>query len=185
MKLAGFLVGAAVAAIAVWLFYAMTTVTDDDRLTAVLRDHCLPYVRAASTPFEGMGRAPGVYDEVNLRDDVQDGGAAILYDNRFVAQWGVIPADADVPGVRLCTVAPSYANDASTQFDVEAEEFIRRYTDVISPDGVLSPDIDTLTEGPRTVGWYQADVPLGEGLRVVMVAAPGSVSTVLVVDNLQ
>lgn len=178
MKRLGFLTGAGVAAIGVWAFYALTEVTDDDRLAEILSDHCLPYVTANTTPFTDLGRSPGVYDAVELRDDVTDGGARLLYNNRFVAQWGVFD------GLRFCKVDPTYGDDTLAAFEVDASDFIPRYTAFISEFEPLEPDIETLDSGPRTVGWYGVDRPPFEGLRVVMVASPGLVSSVIAVKDL-
>lgn len=175
MKSAGFLVGAGLAALAVWLFYALTTVRDDDLLAAVLGDHCLPYVQSGAAPFADMGRAPGVYDAVETREGLSDGGTRLLYDARFVAQWGIYD------GLRFCEVKPTYASASPTVFEVAPSGFIARYTELIAPFAPLVPDVETLRDGPRSIGWYGADRAPTEGLRVLMVASPGRVASVLAV----
>lgn len=178
MKRWGFLTGATLAAIGVWIFYALTTVTDDDRLTEALRDHCLPYVTDGTAPFTDLGRAPGVYDNLDLRDSTTDGGARLIYDNRFTAQWGIVTGAERTS--RICEVRPIHGQGASPFFAVDSTGFVARYTDVLG----LVPEDDSLTTGPRTFGWYDTPGTLDRGLRVVMVAAPGQVSSVVVLNDL-
>lgn len=180
MKLFGFASGALAAALAVWGFNTWRHVSDDDRLTLILADHCLPYVQTGAIPFGDIGRTPGVYDEVDLRGGFTDDGAALLYDNRFVAQWGIAP-DGSGGELRACDVQPTYKDDTTAGFLVDADGFVARYTDVIATAEPLIPEVDVLTDGPLTFGWFGADRPQLEGLRVVMVASPGVVSSAIVV----
>jgi len=46
------------------------------------------------------------------------------------------------------------------------------------------PEEATLTSGPRSFVWTGAGRGLDEGLRVIMIASPGFVSSVLVVTDL-
>lgn len=183
-RLAGFLTGAGVAGLGVYAFYALTTVTDDDLLSAYLSDHCLPYVQTGAVPFGDIGRTPGVYDEVEASENLTNAGVAILENNRFVAEWG----EADNPNtpngqLRVCVVGVSYAENSVEGFMVEPDGFVDRYTDVMATAEPLVPEDDTLTGGPRTLGWFGANTAQSEGLRVVMVASPGRVSSVMVVGD--
>lgn len=185
-KVVGLATGALVASMAVWGFNSWRHVSDDDRLTSILADHCLPYVQSGAAPFEGMGRAPGVYDAVDLIESLKDGGAILIHDARFLAQWGVV-TDAGVEGdtrFRICEVKPTYADDTIAGFAVTAEGFGSRYSDIIAPDGALAPNFDDITSGPQMIGWYGREGDEDDGLRVVMTASPGLVSSVLVGLNL-
>lgn len=182
-KVLGLITGAAVAGVVITAIGVWRHVSDDDRLTEVLADHCLPYVRTGATPFDGMGRSPGVYDVVDLREGIEDGGAVLLYDARFVAQWGILRT-AGNPTIRLCDLKPTYAANTVAGFAVKPDGFIERYSSVISPDGDLLPEMETLTDGPRTLGWVDAGGRTDRGLRVVMVASPGLVSSALAVNDL-
>jgi hypothetical protein len=184
MKLAGFLVGAGVAGLGVYAFNVLTTVTGDDLLSTYLSDHCLPYVQTGETPFTDIGRTPGVYDEVEVSENLENAGAAILENNRFVAEWGEAENPNDPTGkLRVCIVEVSYTENSVEGFVVEPDGFIARYTDVIATAEPLVPEVDVLTDGPRTIGWYSADRDPFEGLRVVMVARPARVSSVMVVGD--
>ncbi|MBU2994191.1 hypothetical protein Q4555_07560 [Octadecabacter sp. 1_MG-2023] len=184
MKLAGFLTGAGVAGLGVYAFNVLTTVTGDDLLSMYLSDHCLPYVQTGETPFTDIGRTPGVYDEVEVSDNLNNAGAAILENNRFVAEWGEA-ADPNNPAsqLRICTVEVSYTENSVEGFTVDPEGFVDRYTAVIATAEPLVPEVDVLTDGPRTLGWYGVDRDLFEGLRVVMIASPGRVSSFMVVGD--
>ncbi|MCF2904756.1 hypothetical protein L0666_07135 [Octadecabacter sp. CECT 8868] len=184
MKLAGFLVGAGVAGIGVYAFNVLTTVTDDDLLSTYLSDHCLPYVLTGATPFADIGRTPGVYDELEVSENLENAGAAILENNRFVAEWGEAENPSDPTSqLRVCTVEVSYAENSVAGFAVDQDGFVDRYTDVIAIAEPLVPEVDALTDGPRTLGWYGADRDAFEGLRVVMIASPGRVSSFVVVGD--
>ncbi|AKS47406.1 hypothetical protein SAMN05444287_2950 [Octadecabacter temperatus] len=184
MKLAGFLVGAGVAGLGVYAFNVLTTVTGDDLLSTYLSDHCLPYVQTGETPFTDIGRTPGVYDEVEVSENLENAGAAILENNRFVAEWGEAENPNDPTSqLRVCIVEVSYTENSVEGFVVEPDGFIARYTDVIATAEPLVPEVDVLTDGPRTIGWYSADRDPFEGLRVVMVARPARVSSVMVVGD--
>lgn len=182
MKRLGFLTGAVVGGLVVFAFNQWRHVSDDDRLTAVLRDHCLPYVQTGETPFQDIGRSPGVYDDVSVNETFQKGGARLVFDLRFVAEWGETE-DADGP-VRVCSVSPTYGENTVAAFEVNPDGFVERYTDVLSADEPLSPTADQVTGGPTTFGWYGADRPQNRGLRAVFTVSPGLVSGVLLVKDL-
>lgn len=184
MKLAGFLTGAGVAAVGVYAFNALTTVTDDDLLSLYLSDHCLSYVQTGETPFTAIGRTPGVYDAVEVSENLQNAGAAILENNRFVAEWGKAENPNDPTSqLRVCIVEVSYTENSVEGFVVEPDGFVARYTDVIATAETLVPEVDVLTDGPRTISWYSADRDPLEGLRVVMVARPARVLSVMVIGD--
>jgi len=181
-KVLGLASGALVASLAVWAFKDWRSVSDDDRLTAILQDHCLPYVRTGAVPFDGMGRSPGVYDDVDLDDRLIEGGARLIHDARFVVEWGISP-DAGPLGdttFRACKANPTYGDNTVAGFVVDGEGFIQRYSDIIAPDGSLLPDQDTVENGPIALGWFNANGDQSDGLRVVMVASDGLVSSVVV-----
>ena len=178
MKRLGFLTGAVLAGIGVFLFNQWRHVSDDDRLTEVLVNHCLPYVLTGAPPFQTLGRTPGVHDDVEPNDRLTDGGTGLLYDLRFVARW-VHSFDEDGP-VRICRVEPSYGEGTVAFFSVDTDDFIERYTDVISEYAPLSPQSVPIGETPTVIGWYGADRTSSEGLRLVMSASSGAVSGLLV-----
>ncbi|WP_375279993.1 hypothetical protein [Pseudooctadecabacter sp.] len=175
MKRWGFLTGALLAAIGVWAFYALTGVSDDDRLASVLTDHCVPYVQTGDAPFSDMGRTPGVFDDVPLRDAVSDGGARLIYDGRFSAQWGTI--DGVGRASRICEISPIYTERRTPAFEVRADGFTARYADLL---GLVAEQ----NTAPNIAGWYEDPTQQDRGLRVVMIAGDGIVSNVVVMDDL-
>ncbi len=177
-KVLGFVAGAVIAAAAVFTFNTWRHVSDDDRLETVLRDHCIPYALSGTKPFKNLGRAPGVYDNVELRDGVEQGGAALIYDNRFVATWGIFD------GIRFCDVKPTFGSGTVAAFEVEPDGFVDRTTTLLAEFEPLEPELDAVTDGPRTLGWFGIDRAQDEGLRVLMVVSPGLVSSVIAVTNL-
>lgn len=185
-KILGLAVGALVGVGAVAAFTAWRHVSDEEILIASLADHCLPYVETGAVPFSDMGRAIGVYDGVELDDALQDGSARLLFSNRFVAQWGVVPADGASPKpVRVCRVSPTYAVSDDLGFAVPDEGLIEKITAVVAPDGRLIADRDSVPNGPTTIGWFEPDTPVTDGLRVVIVAGGGLVSILVVANDIR
>ena len=176
MKRWGFLTGALLGAIAVWAFYALTTETDDDRLATVLMDHCVPYVQTGADPFTDLGRAPGVFDNLDLRDSIAGGGARLLYDNRFTAQWGEVTAGARTS--RICEISPT-PGEPDAAFAVYPDGFIDRYATLLG----LTADVVDLGDGPSSVGFYTDPDRPNDGFRVVMIASPGLVANTVVMDD--
>lgn len=186
MKTLGFLTGAVVAVIAIWVFYPLTTTSDDEHLTASLRDHCIPYVQTGATPFEDMGRPVGVYDGVDLDDRVTGGGAAIVFDGRFVATWGEI----EDLSLRICRLDGRSAGANLGAFDVDADTIPARVSEMVQPLGDLQPDTERLgaQSDPenlyQTLAWFQAGKAQDRGNRVVLSVADQQVTTVIVVRDL-
>lgn len=170
------------AAGAVTAFNAWQHVSDDDRLEAVLTDHCLPYVRTGATPFAGMGRPVGVYDQAPLSDGLTNGGNAVIFDNRFVAQWGE-GEDANSPA-RVCTVNATFPRPDSRGFEVALVGAQDRITTSLPPDLNLTPDPSDLGPPPLTVSWREASADAGAGLRIFMTGQIIGVSTIIVIDDL-
>lgn len=186
MKLAGFVTGAAFAGVAVWAFNDWRHVSDEDRLLTVLNDHCLPYVDTGSTPFGGMGRALGVYDNADLDQTLVQGGARLLFDNRFLAQWGVSPiGDGRPKDVRICRVAASYAAAGAEGFEVPDAGLIQKITGAIAPNGDLVTDYETVPNGPTTIGWFEPGTDISDGRRVVIVAGGGWVAYVVTANDVR
>lgn len=130
MKRLGFLTGAVLAAVGVFVFHTLRAVDDDDRLMAALAEECLPYVFGGQdVPFENLGRSPGVYDVVDVDDRVTGGGLRLIHDLRFLAQWGVV--ETAVGAVRICEVNPTFGENTIAAFEVDPDGFVGRYTDVI------------------------------------------------------
>lgn len=183
-KLAGFLTGALVAGLLLFTLTALRAETDEDRLIAVLQDQCLPYVTTGSPPFEALGRRPGEYDGVHLDPHLQDGGAALIYELRFLAQWGRVVRSEANGTVRVCRLEPAHlAQESSAGFSVEPVGFLARFQAVIAPDGALIPDATEISGGPQTVSWLQPGKSASEGLRVSMGVEPGRVFAVLVAQD--
>ncbi len=185
-KVYGFLAGAGVAAVAVMGFNAWRYVSDDDRLDSVITDHCLPFVTAGEIPFNGVGRAIGVYDGIATDGRISNGGAAVIFDARFVAEWGEIAE----PPVRICMVYGTTTDTAQQVFDVAPDGFIARVTGMIEPFGDLRPDVPelTTTEGSeslvRQIVWREQDGAQYEGLNVTMTTAGGVIADVMVFEGL-
>ncbi|MCW1950938.1 MAG: hypothetical protein KIH44_006200 [Octadecabacter sp.] len=183
MKFAGFLTGAGVAAIAVWGFNSWRDISDMDRVTAIIGDHCLPYVQFGTAPFQDMGRPVGVYDEANLSDSVTGGGNAIIYDNRFVAQWG---ESTDVnSAVRVCSVADSYVMANSVGFVVDTPAIADWIEGTVLAEIDLVATSTALGSVPSLLIWEPpAQAERFSGLRIILNATENSVSSVLILDDL-
>jgi len=185
-KVLGFIAGVAVTAVALNIFNAWRHVSDDDRLTAVLADHCLPYVRFDTPPFENMGRTPGVFDNIDRRYGMEVGGVKLLFDARFVVHWGTVQnvGPAGDTTVRICEVDAVDTEDLDTAFQVSPDGFIDRYTNIIAPDGALVPEGDVLANGPSLVDWFNANGDKMDGLRVQMLVRRGIVTLLIVSSGL-
>jgi hypothetical protein len=185
-KVYGFLTGAGIAAVAIFGLNAWRYVSDEDRLELVLTEHCLPYVTAELTPFDGMGRAIGVYDGITTDARIFNGGAALLFDARFVAEWGEIAE----PPVRICMVSGSTADAAQQVFEVAPDDFIGRVTSMIEPFGDLRPDVTDLdtTDGSeslvRQIVWREQNGTNDGGLNVTVTTASGLIAEVMVFKGL-
>lgn len=185
-KLAGFLVGAGVAAVAVWGFKTWRHVSDEDLLMAALTDHCLPYVLTAEAPFADMGRPIGVYDNVEVDDRLTGGGAKIVIDARFVASWGEIIE----PPLRICRLDGRPLGAYTQAFEIEPDDFHDQITTAVQPLGDLQLDQDRtdIDDGVddlyQTLGWFEGDMPLAQGNRVVMSVVQSQVSNVIVIRDL-
>jgi hypothetical protein len=185
-KVYGFLTGAGITAVAILGFNVWRHVSDEDRLELVLTEHCLPYVSAGVTPFDGMGRTIGVYDGITTDERITNGGAAVLFDARFVAEWGEIAE----PPVRFCTVYGSTTDAAQQVFDVAPDGFIGRVSSMIEPFGDLRPDVAELdtTGGSeslvRSIAWREQNGPNYGGLNVTMTTAGGLIAEVMVFKDL-
>ncbi len=184
MKRLGFLTGALLAAIVVFAFHQWRHVDDDDRLLAVLVDHCLPYVQNGDIPFQTVGRAPGVYDAVEVDAGLKNGGARLIYDLRFIGEWG--ETEGLYGPARFCSVRPTYGENTVPAFEVDPNGFVSRYSRLMKTfDPLLEPQSETLTnEGPVVFGWYRSDQSEAKGLRVVLTASVGVVSGVTMVKEL-
>lgn len=183
MKRLGFLTGAVLAAVGVFVFHTLRVVDDDDRLMAALAEECLPYVFGGQdVPFENLGRSPGVYDVVDVDDRVTGGGLRLIHDLRFLAQWGVV--ETAVGAVRICEVNPTFGENTIAAFEVDPDGFVGRYTDVIGAFAPLIPEREEVISGPVGLGWFEEGRQPDSGARVVMVVSPGLVSSVLIARDL-
>jgi len=181
MKRWGFLTGAAIASIGVWLFYALTTVTDEDRLAAVLTQHCLPYVQTGATPFGDLGRSPGVFDNLNLNTSIEGGGARLIFEGRFAAQWGLAQdANSDV---RVCAVQDIYARADSKGFEVPPHTLTEFIDDLLPADLGLAPVPQDLAPLPRVLAWTQNGKTTDDGLRLFLTEQVFGVSDVLMLQD--
>ena len=183
MKLAGFLAGAGMAAIAVWGFNTWRHVSDMDRVISIIGEHCLPYVQSGTTPFEGLGRPVGVYDQAELTERITDGGNAILYENRFVAQWGE-SIDLNSP-IRICSVKDSYSQADSVGFQVDTS-VVAAWVDknVIEGTGLVAT-YSELGVAPNLLIWEPpAEAERFSGLRIIITATETSMSSIMLVEDL-
>lgn len=183
MKRLGFLTGAVLAAIGVFLFNQWRDIDDDDRLTEILVDHCLPYVQTGAIPFQTLGRSPGVFDDVLPNEQLQqDGGARLIYDLRFVAHWGV-SSDFE-NSARVCLVQPTYNDGTVPLFATDTTDLIQRYTNRVSQLGALTTDQVAMGGDLTTFVWQDADTDGTTGLRVALLAGRGAVSNVVVIADI-
>ena len=185
-KFAGFLVGAGMAAAVVWGFNTWRHVSDEDRLMAALNDHCLPYILTGETPFADMGRPIGVYDNAEADSRLEDGGARIVFDARFVASWGEITE----PPLRICRLDGRPMGPHTQAFEIESADFFDQVTAAIQLLGDLRldqerTDIELGVEDIfQTLGWFEADMPQARGNRLVMSVVQSQVSNLIVVRDL-
>lgn len=181
-KRLGFLTGAAVASVAVYAFYALTTVTDEDLLTSVVLDHCTPYVKAGETPFAGMGRTVGVYDNANLDETVSNGGNAILFENRFVGQWGETVLNGI--SVRNCQVTFLGERSSSSGFIVSPSNLFQwAETNLTSTLGLERSQAGFGDFGTGAYLWFTPDASPLVGLQVQLIFQETSVLRVIVVAD--
>lgn len=182
-KIAGFLTGAGIAGLGVLAWSALTDVSDEDRLASVIVDHCIPFVQTGAVPFEGVGRPAGVYDQANLSGRITNGANTVLYDNRFVAQWG---ESIDVnSAVRVCIVKDSYsdANSIGFAYDIDA---LQNWVNTVAIAGTdLVATHSTPNSFPTVLVWEAPNtVERFSGLRLVMTATQNGVSQITIVDDL-
>ncbi|MDG1406935.1 MAG: hypothetical protein P8Q50_03675 [Octadecabacter sp.] len=183
-KVLGLATGSLVASVAVWVFNDWRYVSDEDLLATALRDHCIPYASAGAMPFEGIGRDVGVYDNVERDARVTEGGAAIVFDDRFTATWGEISELS----LRVCTLEGR--STAAEHFSVELDGFADRITPLLAPLGDMGTDAARshggVEEGSdfHVVGWFEADKTQDKGNRVVMAMVGSLVASVTVVADL-
>lgn len=182
-KVIGLASGAFVASVGVWAFNEWRHVSDEDLLAAALQDHCIPYVATGAIPFEGIGRSAGVYDNVELDPRVSDGGAAIVFEDRFAATWGAI---SDL-SLRVCILEGR--NTAAGYFTIEPDGFVDRITPLLAPLGDMATDSERLVAvdsggNYQTVAWFEADKAQDKGNRVVMAIVGSLVASVTVVGDL-
>lgn len=182
MKLVGFLMGAAVAGVGVFAFNTWRHVSDADRLAAVLLDHCIPYVQTGDTPFTDIGRTVGVYDGIDRLPDIENGGIRLIYDARFVAQWGE-SGDADGPA-RVCIINDTYARSDSKGFEVAPASLTGWVASKIAPQTGLNGRQTDLTPPPRVMSWGQDGTDENSGLRLFLTAQMFGVSDVIVVSDM-
>lgn len=181
-KVLGLITGGAVAAAAVTGFNAWRYESDADRLASALRDNCLPYVQSGITPFQDIGRSPGVYDQFDRNDAITNGGARLIFDNRFSTQWGE-SEDSDSP-VRVCEISDLYARADSTGFEVMPQTLLSTLADFTGPDtGLVRVDSEQ-TPPPYLMIWTQTGADTSTGLRVILTAQMFGISGLLVVDDL-
>lgn len=185
-KVLGLATGALFASLVVWGFTTWRHVSDEDRLLAVLSDHCLPFVLDADTPFGGMGRPIGVYDGIDPDPRIVNGGAAIILDGRFVATWGEI---ADL-SLRICRIDGRAEGGTTQAFNVDPDGVVARVSDAVQSLGDLQLDAERSggDDAPdllyQTLGWFEADKPQDRGNRVVMTFVQSQVTTLVVVRDL-
>lgn len=185
-KVLGFIAGAVLAGTAVFAFNSWRHISDDDRLFAALERDCIPYVMTGVTPFEGLGRGIGVYDNVSVDARLTNGGAAILYDGRFVASWG----DIQDPPLRICRVDGRPMGASTQSFEVDTDTLIDRVGVAAQALGDLQNEVERLGGGAaqddnmfQTVVWFEADQAEDKGNRVVLSLVQSRVSSMIVVRD--
>ncbi len=185
MKVLGFVSGAVVAVIGVTAFNAWRHVSDNDLLVSALRDHCIPYVETGAMPFGGIGRAPGVYDNVEIDDRLTNRGTKIVFDARFVATWGEI----EDLSLRVCRVDGRPTGASLQGFAVDPDGLDERLNDAVQELGDLRPDterlgeVDDIQRTYRTLGWFEAGKAQDRGNRVVLSVTQSQVTNVIVVRD--
>jgi hypothetical protein len=184
-KVYGFLTGAGITAAAIFGFNAWRNVSDEDRLTLVITDHCLPYVTAGELPFNGMGRAIGVYDGITSDKRIINGGAAVIFEARFVAEWGVIAE----PPVRICMIYGIKKDAVQQVFEVAPDGFIGRVTRMMESFDELRPDVLELdmTDGRETLvlpfAWREHSGTENKGLNVTITISGQLIAGVIIFDE--
>ena len=180
-KLAGFLSGAGAAAIGLFAWSTLTTVSDEQRLESMLTA-CLDYVVNDTAPFAGQGRPVGGYDAPVLEGEFTPETHRIVDDDRFEVAWEVV-TDAERP-TRVCRIAARYIGATDQAFEVEDEGFVVRLTGLISEFEAVQPEGSAIGTGPRSFGWQETGQPQNRGLRVFLLASPGMVSSVHVANEI-
>lgn len=180
VKVFGFIVGAVLTAAALTAFNMWRYVSDVDRLEAAIMDHCVPFTQTGATPFVGMGRPVGVFEQDYVAATMNNGGSAIIYENRFVAQWGE-GEDAN-SSARICIVRAIPSDHDREGFDVGHADLSDWITGFISPDLVL----DLVGSGSVLpfASWHQEGAADYTGLRVFLIGETGAIEQVMVMDDL-
>lgn len=184
-KIAGALFGSGAAILGLFAYTEFNRVDDETLLVSFLNDHCIPFADTGQVPFQGIGMAAEPDDLAILggRFVSEIGNIAILSEGRFEAAWGEIES-GDGP-VRACQVMARPDGDDLMGFAVAPRGFIEVLTEAISPDGRLIPETDEITEGTNPLGWYEQNGGPTGGLRVVLMAQPGEVLSLLVVNDIE
>lgn len=181
-KVVGLATGVFVGSLAVWAFNEWRDVSDEDRLTSALVDHCLPYVLSGARPFVGQGRAVGVYDNVETHSFPHDGGAAVIFDDRFVANWG----ETQHPPLRVCMIDSRATWAPSGALAVREDGVMTQMQTLLAPLGDMVPDefSDTPTESAsgdiQVIGWRERGTSEDRGNTVSFVRDGSGISSVLV-----
>lgn len=181
MKTVGFITGGAVGALALIGWSALTKTTDVDRFERMLVA-CVSYVTTGALPFIDEGRNVGVYDAPLFEGDFVADTHRIIENDRFEAAWEAV-LDEEQP-IRLCRVTARFDGPQQLDFDLENLDIIPLVTELLAPIAQMQPETDQMGGGLATLAWYEVGKERSEGLRTVLTAKPGYVSSFLVVNDL-
>ncbi|MDR5653443.1 hypothetical protein [Ruixingdingia sedimenti] len=173
-----FATGAGVALAGVWALRAFNGPDEATLLHGLLRDHCLPWVTDAVTPFADVGQPVSPAEMMLIDDPMRKWsiGARRIADGRFEAAWGAT-TDSWVPS-RLCLITAAETDG----FAVPPGSLVTGLTEALAGTG-LKPENPAPVDGPTVIGWVRdGDLPY-TGLRLVIVAAPGRILSAQMVDD--
>ena len=138
-------------------------------------------MQTGASPFQDLGRSPGVFDNLELNTTIEDGGARLIFDGRFAAQWGLAQdANSDV---RVCSVQDIYARADSKGFEVQPLTLTAFVDDVLPADLDLSPVPQDPAPPPRLLAWTQKGTSTDDGLRLFLTEQMFGVSDVLMLQD--
>lgn len=181
MKLVGFVTGGAVAAVVVVGWSAISQVTDVERFEDMLTA-CVSYAQTGEAPFADQGRDVGVYDGPLFESGFTAGTHKLLEDARFEVAWETVTDEAQP--VRVCRVSARFEGENQLDFDLQGTDVIALVSSTLAPFSDMQTETAEAPDRLSTLSWFEAGKSTSEGLRIVLVAGPNSVSSFFVASDL-